>query len=93
MEIYSVADKSVATKADIVTLDKETVVNPIHYNKGIQVWDYIISHDMNFMEGNIIKYVSRYKYKNGVEDLKKAAFYLEKLIDVVEKEQGNEDNN
>jgi hypothetical protein len=35
---------------------------------------------MNFLEGNIIKYVSRYKTKNGIEDLKKAQWYLNKLI-------------
>jgi hypothetical protein len=37
---------------------------------------------MNYLEGNIIKYVSRYKNKNGIEDLNKAKWYLEKLIEV-----------
>jgi len=32
------------------------------------------------LQGNIIKYLWRYRYKNGVEDLKKAQFYLDKLI-------------
>jgi hypothetical protein len=40
---------------------------------------------MNFLEGNIIKYLWRYKEKNGVEDLKKARVYLDKLISEVEK--------
>lgn len=66
-------------------IELECVVNPAHDNKGIQVWDYIISHDMNFIEGNIIKYVSRYKFKNGVEDLMKAKIYLEKLIEIERK--------
>ena len=35
---------------------------------------------MNYIEGNIIKYTTRYKFKNGIEDLKKAKWYLEKLI-------------
>lgn len=61
---------------------KELVKNPDHYNKGIEVWDFIISHDMDFMAGNIIKYISRYKHKNGIQDLEKARFYLDKLIEV-----------
>jgi len=41
---------------------------------------------MDFVEGNIIKYVSRYKYKLGVQDLKKAEWYLKRLITKMEKE-------
>lgn len=52
-----------------------------HYEKGgIQPITYITSNNMDFLEGNIIKYVTRYKYKNGVEDLEKAKDYLERLI-------------
>jgi len=36
---------------------------------------------MNFLEWNIIKYITRYKFKNWEEDLKKAQFYLNKLIE------------
>ena len=42
---------------------------------------YIFSWDMDFAEGNIVKYITRYKFKNGVEDLKKAKWYLEYLIE------------
>lgn len=57
-----------------------------HYqNKGIQPWDYIISNNIGYLEGNIIKYVSRYKEKHGLEDLKKARHYLDKLIEEVSK--------
>ena len=55
--------------------------HPNHYNEGIEAWDYIISHNMNFLEGNIIKYITRYKHKNGLEDLKKVRQYLDKLIE------------
>jgi hypothetical protein len=41
---------------------------------------------MDWLEGNVIKYVTRYKDKNGVEDLKKAEWYLQRLI----KEKENE---
>ena len=36
---------------------------------------------LNFCEGNIVKYVSRYKYKNGLQDLKKAQHYLKFLLE------------
>jgi hypothetical protein len=54
-----------------------------HYKtKVIQPWDYIVANELGFLEGSIIKYVTRYKEKNGVHDLKKAAHFLEKLIEV-----------
>ncbi len=56
-----------------------------HYkDKAIQTWDYIVANKIGYLEGNIIKYVSRYKEKNGVQDLKKAQHYLQKLIEVEE---------
>lgn len=58
----------------------DMVNHPKHYNQGIEAIDYIESHKMNFNEGNVVKYVTRHKYKNGVEDLKKAKFYLEREI-------------
>ena len=61
----------------------EEQVGGRHYiEKSIQPWDYIIANNMGYLEGNIIKYVSRYKEKNGLEDLIKAAHYLDKLIEV-----------
>ena len=60
-----------------------TQVGGDHYqSKAIQPWDYIISNNLGYLEGNVIKYVSRWKDKNGVEDLKKAQHYLAKLIEV-----------
>ena len=59
----------------------EAVDHPDHYNKGIEVIDYIDSWDFNFTIGNIIKYVSRHRHKaNPLEDLKKAKWYLDRLI-------------
>lgn len=43
-----------------------------------------ITRHMGFLEGNVIKYVWRYKHKNGIEDLKKARFYLQALIDQID---------
>ena len=54
-----------------------------HYaNKVIQPWDFITANNIPYIEGCIIKYVSRWKEKNGVEDLLKAKHYLEKLIEL-----------
>ena len=47
----------------------------------IEVTDYITSNEMSFIEGNIIKYVTRYKDKSGIQDLRKARWYLDKLIE------------
>ena len=59
-------------------------INPTYYRKGIETTDYIVSHSMNYLEGNIIKYVTRYKDKGGLEDLKKAEWYLTRLIKIQE---------
>ena len=62
-------------------------INPDYYRKGIETTDYIQSHSMNYLEGNIIKYVTRYKDKGGVLDLKKAEWYLTRLIKQEEKSE------
>lgn len=60
----------------------DPVHHPSHYTRGrIEVIDYIRAWDMSFLQGNVIKYVSRYEDKGGVEDLKKAKQYLDWLID------------
>jgi len=71
----------------------EAVNHPKHYNVGIETTDYISSWDMSFAEGNIVKYVSRYKYKRGLQDLYKARWYLNYLIQELEsneQEKGND---
>ena len=71
-----------------ITLD-DPVKSPKHYNQaGIECIDAIrAATDEGFeyyLQGNIMKYLWRYKYKNGSEDLKKAQWYLNKLIEVVD---------
>lgn len=59
-----------------------------HYkNKNIQPWDYIIANDIGYLEGNIIKYISRWREKSGLADLAKAKHYLDKLIETEEEKQ------
>lgn len=66
----------------------DNVNNPSHYTAGgIETLDYIkakIKDYPSYAAGNILKYVSRYEHKNGIEDLKKAQFYLNDLIEWME---------
>jgi replicative DNA helicase len=53
-----------------------------HYvNKPIQAWDFIHRNGIGYLAGNVIKYVSRYDAKGGLEDLQKARHYIDKLIE------------
>ncbi len=53
-----------------------------HYKKyNIQPVEFIIKNNIGFCEGNIIKYVLRFKDKGGIADLEKAKHYIELLID------------
>ena len=56
-------------------------INPDYYKRGIETTLYILSHELDFCEGNIIKYITRWQKKGGLEDLKKAQKYLELLIE------------
>lgn len=70
------------------TRANEQQVGGAHYAvKAIQPWDFIIANNIGYLEGNVIKYVSRWKDKGGVEDLKKAQHYLQKLIETHDKER------
>lgn len=52
-----------------------------HYTKcGIEPWEYIRANKMDFFEGNVIKYVTRWRNKNGLDDLRKARVYIDELI-------------
>ena len=61
----------------------ETQVAGSHYkNKAIQPVQYIHANGIGFFEGNVIKYVTRWKDKGGVADLNKAKHYIELLIEL-----------
>lgn len=60
-----------------------------HYKaKTIQPWDYIEANDIPFLEGNAIKYLTRWRDKGGLEDLKKAIHYIQKRIELEEAKEG-----
>ena len=70
------------------SFENEEVTNPKHYDKvgfAIQPIEYITKNELDFLEGNVIKYISRYQHKGGVNDLLKARTYIEFLI---ERERG-----
>ena len=63
--------------------EDEEVTTPKHYvGLGITPLEYITANELDFIEGNIIKYVTRYPHKGGINDLLKARTYLEKLIEI-----------
>ena len=69
-------------------LELDMVNSPAHYNKAnIETIDMIESVTDDgfeaYLQGNILKYICRFKYKNGVEDLKKAKWYLNRLIKTI----------
>lgn len=54
---------------------------PAHYTQGnIECIDYITDKGMSYVEGNIIKYITRYRHKGGLKDLYKAQWYITRLI-------------
>jgi hypothetical protein len=71
--------------------DEPDMVNsPAHYGNGsIECIEYIedfltTEEYIGYLRGNIAKYLHRFRYKNGVEDLKKATWYLDRLTEVME---------
>ena len=53
---------------------------PKHYEAKITPVEYIYANDLDFFRGNVVKYVSRDKRKNGAEDIRKAIHYLQMIL-------------
>ena len=76
-------------KKPVTTENNDNIISPNHYTsgKGFEVFDVqeAFIHELRGMAAsywcNIVKYILRFQRKNGVEDLKKAKYYLEKLIE------------
>ena len=82
IEEFEAEEKAKRKQSDMIN-------NPAHYNKsGIECIDAISAATGDgfeyYLQGNILKYLWRYRYKNGSEDLKKAQWYLNNLIKEVE---------
>jgi hypothetical protein len=74
----------------------DPVDKPAHYNQGkVECIDAIEAATINkkgieaVCTANVIKYVWRYETKNGLEDVKKARFYLQKIIDKLEEDESS----
>jgi hypothetical protein len=77
----NIAQSSSSLKANDVQVGGD------YYKKqNIEPWDYIAQNNIGYLEGNAIKYLSRWKDKGGLQDLEKAAHYIAKLIEL-EKEK------
>ena len=60
----------------------DLIKNPPHYaNSTIEPIDYIVANKLSYCEGNVVKYISRWKLKGGVQDLNKAKQYIDFIID------------
>ena len=86
MEYMKMRQKQADAQSDNTEM-QDMVNHPAHYNKaGIETIDAIGAATNEgfkyYLQGNILKYIWRYEYKNGVEDLEKAQWYLNKLIEV-----------
>lgn len=73
--------------------EQDMVNHPPHYNQGrFETIDVILDvtrhlpGDQGYLVGNVIKYMSRYYFKNGKEDLFKARWYLNKLLELIDDE-------
>lgn len=62
-----------------------------HYKTAIQPVEYIYANNLNFFEGNVIKYITRHRNKGGKADLEKAIHYIEMLMEFEYKEEQNKE--
>ena len=49
-----------------------------------ETWDVIIDWRLGYLDGNAVKYLSRWRLKGGIQDLKKARHYIDKLLETLE---------
>lgn len=70
---------------------KDYQIGGNHYKKEkIQPIEYIMSNELDFCEGNVVKYITRWRHKNGLEDLQKARHYIDFLIERVLDDRNND---
>ena len=85
-QVYTKTADSLSVTVRIYVNPLETQIAGTHY-KGfkIQPVEYIHANNIPYMEANVIKYVTRWKLKNGVSDLEKARHYIDLLIELENK--------
>ena len=76
----------------------DMVNSPPHYNTGNAECIVAIEESMTpdafkgYLKGNVLKYMWRYEYKNGTQDLEKAQWYLNKLVETCKKDKTSQKN-
>ena len=56
-------------------------IKPDHYgDSGIDVISFCQANKLDFMQGNVVKYITRYRKKNGLEDVRKAVEYINRIL-------------
>jgi hypothetical protein len=84
-DVRSSIDDITPQEWDRMSGKSDPVNQPSHYRVGeVEAIDYLFqqlgTNVKFYLEGNILKYMHRWRFKNGVEDLRKARWYLDKLI-------------
>ena len=77
-----------SSKPDVDVVNKP----PWYCESKVEVYDAIVGMGLDYTEGQVVKYISRWRKKNGLEDLKKAQWYLSKLIDEAVELKVDQDN-
>lgn len=72
----------IASPGGFIRADHKQVGGSHYKDKAVQPWEVIERNRMGFFDGNALKYLMRYRDKGGVEDLRKAVHYIEKLIEM-----------
>lgn len=67
----------------VTTLANDRQVGGRHYRTAIQHWDFAHSNQFDYFQGQITKYVTRWKRKGGLQDLEKAKHFLDKYIELI----------
>lgn len=81
IEVWTRSDSSWIVKERFGPAEKKQVGGDHYTMHKIQPWDIIDAYGLDFYEGNALKYLLRYKDKNGAEDLEKAIHYIERIIE------------
>lgn len=66
-----------------MTSANDRQVGGTHYRSDIQHWDFVVANNLDYFQGQITKYVTRWRNKNGLNDLEKARHFLDKYIELV----------
>ena len=75
--------------ADMKPAANDKQIGGSHYKqfKGMEPWDVITGWNLGYLDGTALKYIARWKHKNGVQDLEKAIHFLQKAIEVYGQEK------